>query len=424
MALHERSVTTAPKVAYVMSRFPRLSETFVLFEMIAVESAGASVELFPLIRERARVVHPEARPFVERMHYEVAASPRVVMSNLRWLRSEPRRYLHTLASVVRGTHRSMNFFFGGLASFPKVAHYARTMQDLGVDHVHCHFATHPALAGFVIRRLTGIPYSFTAHGSDLHVDRTMLGQKVEDAAFVVAISEYNRRMIVDACGPERSTDHVHVIHCGVDTNVFVPRAAPDRDADVLRLVSVGTLHEVKGQRFLLEACAELRRRGVEVRCVLVGDGPDREMLESLRQELELDSNVTLVGRRTREEIAEYVADADMLVAPSVPTKGGKREGIPVVLMEAMSAGLPVVSSRVSGIPELVNDEVNGLLTEPFESGQLADALERLAHDPQLRVRLGEAARQTVLSGFDVAANALELLAQIESTSSRPRDARE
>jgi glycosyltransferase involved in cell wall biosynthesis len=318
----------------------------------------------------------------------------------------------------------MNFFFGGLASFPKVAHYARTMQDLGVDHVHCHFATHPALAGFVIRRLTGIPYSFTAHGSDLHVDRTMLGQKVEDAAFVVAISEYNRRMIVDACGPERSTDHVHVIHCGVDTNVFVPRAAPDRDADVLRLVSVGTLHEVKGQRFLLEACAELRRRGVEVRCVLVGDGPDREMLESLRQELELDSNVTLVGRRTREEIAEYVADADMLVAPSVPTKGGKREGIPVVLMEAMSAGLPVVSSRVSGIPELVNDEVNGLLTEPFESGQLADALERLAHDPQLRVRLGEAARQTVLSGFDVAANALELLAQIESTSSRPRDARE
>lgn len=424
MALHDGSVTSAPRIAYVMSRFPRLSETFVLFEMIAVESAGATVEVFPLIRERARVVHPEARSFVERMHYEVAASPRVVISNLRWLLSEPRRYLHTLASVVRGTHRSMNFFFGGLASFPKVAHYARTMQELGVDHVHCHFATHPALAGYVIRRLTGIPFSFTAHGSDLHVDRTMLGQKVEDAAFVVAISDYNRRMIADACGPERSTDHVHVIHCGVDTNVFAPRAAPVRTTGALRLVSVGTLHEVKGQRFLLEACAELRRRGVEVHCVLVGDGPDREMLESLRHELELDANVTFVGRRTRDQIAEHVAEADVLVAPSVPTRRGKREGIPVVLMEAMSAGLPVVSSRVSGIPELVDDGVDGLLTEPFESGQLADALERLALDPELRVRLGEAARQTVLAGFDVAVNALELLALIESTSSRSLVAQE
>jgi glycosyltransferase involved in cell wall biosynthesis len=415
------SVST-PRVAYVMSRFPRLSETFVLFEMIALESAGASVELFPLIRERATVIHPEARPFVDRMHYEVAASPRVVMSNLWWLRTDPRRYLRTLASVVRGTRRSMNFLFGGLAAFPKIAHYAREMQELNVDHVHCHFANHPALAGFVIHRLTGMPYSFTAHGSDLHVDRTMLGDKVSEAAFVVTISEYNRRLIVESCGSEVPTDHLHVIHCGVDTDVFAPRPARDADDGALRLLSIGTLHEVKGQQYLLRACAELQRRGVDVRCVLVGDGADRSMLESLSEELGLGDALTMVGRRTREQIAEHVADADVLVAPSVPTGGGKREGIPVVLMEAMSAGLPVVSSRISGIPELVDDGVNGLLAEPFEWSQLADALERLARDPDLRRRLGVAARDTVLAEFDVASNARALLQLIVSVQTAREDA--
>ena len=409
----------APTVAYIMSRFPRLSETFVLFEMIALEEAGASVELFPLIRERAKVVHPEARDFVERMHYEVAAGPRVLLSNLWWLRTHPLRYLRTLGAVVTGTHRSMNFLFGGLAAFPKIAHYAREIERLDCDHVHCHFANHPALAGFVIRRLTGTPYSFTAHGSDLHVDRTMLAEKVDDAAFVVAISDYNRRLIVDACGPDVATDHVHVLHCGVDTDVFVPRDAPEpatSDERVLRLLHIGTLHEVKGQRYLLEACAELRRRDVPVSCVIVGDGSDRQMLENLSRELDLGGVVSMVGRRTRDEVARHVAEADVLVAPSVPTSGGKREGIPVVLMEAMAAGLPVVSSRLSGIPELVDDGVNGLLAEPSDWAGLADALERLARDPELRRQLGRAARATVVADFDLETNARALLQLIESAS--------
>lgn len=409
------------RVAYVMSRFPRLSETFVLFEMIALEAAGATVEVFPLIKERARVVHPEARPYLERMHYQVAASPRVVLSNLWWLRTHPGRYLRTLLAVVRGTYRSMNFLFGGLAAFPKTAHYAREMDELGVDHVHCHFANHPALAGFVIHRLTGIGYSFTAHGSDLHVDRTMLADKVREAAFVVTISDYNRRMIVEACESGTSTEHVHVVHCGVDTTVFAPSATIEKNDGVLRVVSVGTLHEVKGQRYLLNALADARRRGVDVRCVLVGDGPDRQMLESLSDELDLADVVEFVGRRTREQIAEHIAEADALVAPSVPTSGGKREGIPVVLMEAMSAGLPVVSSRLSGIPELVDDGVNGLLAEPFDSAQIADALECLASEPARRRELGANARATVLADFDVANNARTLLGLMVSTSGRGRD---
>lgn len=393
------------RVAYVMSRFPRLSETFVLFEMIAIESAGTTVELFPLIRERADVVHPEAGPFVRRMHYEVAASPKVLTSTAWWLTRHPLRYVRTLGAVVRGTRRSANFLVGGLAAFPKIAHYARQIDQLDVDHVHCHFATHPALAGFVIQRLVGVPFSFTAHGSDLHVDRTMLPEKVREAAFVAAVSDYNRNLIIETCGPDAPADRIHVVHCGVDTDVFTPRAVEPPDDGVLRLVAVGTLHEVKGQRHLLEACADVRSRGVEISCILVGEGPDRAMLESLVEELDLVGSVRLVGLRTRDEIAAHISEAHVLVAPSVPTEGGKREGIPVVLMEAMSSGLAVVSSRLSGIPELVHDGENGLLTEPFASGELADALELLAGDPQLRRRLGEAARRTVLAEFDVGTNA-------------------
>lgn len=414
----EAAMTAATRVAYVMSRFPKISETFILFEMAAVEAEGATVELFPLIRERVDVIHPEAREFLDRMHYETVVSPRVLRSNLWWVRHAPRRYFGALGAVLRGTYRSWNFLLGGLAAFPKVAHYAREMDELGVDHVHCHFANHPALAGFVIHRLTGIPYSFTAHGSDLHVDRTMLADKVREASFVATISEYNRDLIAETCGTDAPVDHVHVIHCGVDTEVFAPRPAEPYDTGsaetAIRIVCVGTLHEVKGQQYLLRACAELLRRSVAVRCVLVGDGPDQPMLESLIGELGLGEVVTLAGRRTRDEIADEIARSDVLVAPSVPTSGGKREGIPVVLMEAMASGRPVVASRLSGIPELVEDGVGGLLVEPFDVMQLADALEQLAADRDLRERLGRRARERVVVEFDLRTNARTLLATIES----------
>ena len=204
-----------------MSRFPRLSETFVLYEILAVEDEGVDVELFPLIRERADVVHPEALELSARARFQPFLSLPVLRSQLHFLRHSPRRYLGTLRDLLSGTWGSLNFFFGALGIFPKVAHGARLMQAEGVDHVHCHFANHPAAAGFVIGRLTGIPYSFTAHGSDLHVDRHMLCEKIREAAFVVPISRYNRDLMIEECG-EVIRKKLVVIHCGVDTEFFDP----------------------------------------------------------------------------------------------------------------------------------------------------------------------------------------------------------
>jgi glycosyltransferase involved in cell wall biosynthesis len=402
-----RPAPARPRVAYVMSRFPKLTETFVLAELLAVERRGVTVDVYPLLRRREAVEHPEAQPLAARARYLPFLSRAVLASQAHWLRRRPRRYLGALWAVGTGAWGNANFFAGGLAIFPKVAHAARLMEADGVCHVHCHFANHPALAGLVVHRLTGIPFSFTAHGSDLHKDRTMLAQKVAEAAFVATVSEDNRRLIVGDCG-ERCAPKVHVVRAGVDTAYFAPSGRRPAAGD-LAVLCVGTLHAVKGQAHLVEACRLLVGDGLDVTCRLIGEGPDRAALEERIGRAGLGDRIELAGARTRAQVAAELRTATVLAAPSVPTRDGRREGIPVALMEAMSAGVPVVASRLSGIPELVEDGVTGLLVPPGDHVALAAALERLAGDPALRERLGRAGRERVVREFSVARSSRELV---------------
>ncbi len=407
-------------IAYIVSRFPKLTETFILFELLAIERQEQRVELFPLLRERESVSHPEALELVGRARYEPFLSRAIIVSQLRALRRHPRAYLGALASLLRGTLGSANYFFGGLAIFPKVVHMAYRMETLGVRHVHCHFSSHPATAGFIIHRLTGIPFSFVAHGSDLHVDHHMLDRKVREAAFVIAISKDNLDEIVAECG-EWAHDRVHVVHCGVDTTQLRPVGEVGSTARPFTILAIGTLHEVKGQAFLIDACRLLVEAGVDIRCRFIGDGEDEVRLQARIDDAGLRDIVTLDGRRTRSEVVAALGAADLLVAPSVVARNGKREGIPVVLMEAMSCGLPVVASRLSGIPELVEDEVSGLLVPPGDASALAVAIRRLADDPLLRARMGAAARQRILAEFDLETNARTIRDHIDAVGGAVTD---
>jgi glycosyltransferase involved in cell wall biosynthesis len=266
--------------------------------------------------------------------------------------------------------------------------------------------------------MAGIPYSFTAHGSDLHRDRHMLADKVAGATFVVAISNYNRQVILDTCGAG-AAGKVAVIHCGVDTTAFRPAVVESReDSGRFGVACIGTLHEVKGQSYLIDACRILAARGVDVECLLVGDGPDEPDLARRVADAGLGERVRFLGRLDQNEVRAVLARADAVAAPSVPTSNGRREGIPVALMEAMASGVPVVASRLSGIPELVEDGRSGLLVEPRDAGSLAAALQRLAEDHDLRRRLGAAGRVKVEQEFDLRQSARRLSERFASEVGR------
>lgn len=407
---HPKKISAGLKVAYIMSRFPKLTETFILYEMLAIRQQGIQVEVYPLLREREEIMHPEAGEFVTIAHFQPFISLPIVRANLHFLLKKPFTYLKTLWDVLHANWGSFNFFTGVIGIFPKTVLFAYQLRAHNVQHVHAHFASHPAAAGFIIHRLVGIPYSFTAHGSDLHRDRHMLHEKVAEAAFVAAISEYNKELIISECG-EEYREKVNVVHCGVDTDVFRARShnTPyEKGENPFMILCVGTLHEVKGQVYLIDACHQLRKRGFNFECHFVGDGPDRPALTDLAQRAGLADRFRFHGRLTQDEIARLLLDADVLCTPSVPTRDGRREGIPVVLMEAMGSGVPVIASNLSGIPELVDHQLTGLLVKPRDSTSLANALERYIQDPELRRRLGCAGRDKVVEEFDLHKNAARL----------------
>ena len=324
-----------------------------------------------------------------------------------YLVRRPIAYLGALCQTLVSTWESANFFFGSIGIFPKVVGFAAKMERMNVDHIHAHFANHPATAAYVIHRLTGIPFSFTAHGADIHVESRMLREKVERAAFVVAVSEFNRKFILRKCGLT-ICDKIVVNHCGIDMSLFPKRATPNRSG-VFRVLMVASLEEVKGHYYLVEAGRLLEEAGLDWECWLVGEGPMRRRIEGWIAEAGLRHRMILMGGQPRPRVLELLSRADVVVLPSVQTRKGKREGIQVALMEAMAVGLPVVSSRLSGIPELVKDGRTGFLTEPRDSKGLAGVLKRLAEDRELRTRMGLEGRRTVASRFDLTANTTRLL---------------
>jgi colanic acid/amylovoran biosynthesis glycosyltransferase len=419
LLLEHRPTSSKTRVAYMMSRFPKLTETFILYEILAVEAEGALVEIYPLMREKTTVMHPEAKPLVKRAHYQPFISLSILHAHAYFLRHKPGSYLKTLWDILRGTWGSFRFLTGAVFFFPKSVYFAYAMQRDEITHVHAHFASHPAVAALIIHRLTGIPYSFTGHGSDLHRDRRMLRQKVAEAAVIIAVSNFNKDVILRECG-EEFADKIMVLHCGADTEVFQKRTQITRkftQDTPFNILCIGTLHEVKGQTYLIEACRVLRDHGLSFVCTLIGDGPDLEALQTQTQQHHLESFVQFSGRKTHAQVAAALQEADVVVAPSVPSSDGRREGIPVVLMEAMASGIPVIASDLSGIPELVISEKTGLLTPPGDAVKVASALERLYTDWKLRQWLGDAGRDKVLTEFDLQKNAAQLVKLFQAKES-------
>jgi colanic acid/amylovoran biosynthesis glycosyltransferase len=393
------------RLAYFVSRFPTTTETFVVRELNAVAARpGIEADLFALFPTPKGVVQESARRWVGEVH---RPRPLSCLAHLaRWTLRRPLRTTSTLALIVKDHAANPGVLIRALVAFGGATIHARTLETLETDHVHAHFASYPALAAWICHRLTGIPYSFTAHAHDLYVQPLGVPRRAAEAAFVVSISEFNQRLLRELAP---SSAPIHIVHCGVDTDRYRFASHEPSPTGPVRALCVASLCERKGHRVLFEALARGGPQLERIELDLVGDGHLRHELEATAERLGLGARVRFHGDLTEQAVATMLDQADVFVLPSIIERNGNTEGIPVALMEAMAAGLPVVTSRLTGIPELVREGGTGLLADPGDVRSLARKLSELLADPEAGTIRAESARALVEREFSLESSAARLL---------------
>ena len=397
------------KIAYIVSRFPHLPETFILREMIHLEKLGWQVELYPLIIQRQDIVHEEARPWVQRAHAVPWLSLSFLKANIKSLAGNPHQYLSLLFRVIRENVHSPKFLARALLLFPRAIWMADQFKSEAIAHIHAHYATHPALVAWLINQLTGIPYSVTVHAHDIFVEKPMLATKLHDSIFISSISEFNRKYLADLFG-SWVNEKTEIVRCGIDPAYYQNETGvdPARRDSTLEIMSVGSLQPYKGHIYLVRACAQLKERGIPFHCRIIGGGDLQPVLEQAIRDHELEGLIQLMGPRTQAEVSRLLRTANCYVQPSVITPTGKMEGIPVALMEAMMCEIPVVATAISGVPELVRPGETGWLVPPEDVQALADALCEIYDNPEEAGRRADLGRKWVLEEFELSSNVRKL----------------
>lgn len=391
------------RVAILVNQYPCVSHTFVRREIHALEAQGVSVTRVSIRATPVDAVpDPLDRVERERTRALLADGPsRVLLAALRGAARRPRRFAEAFALAARLGLASERGLLRNLAYLAEACALWELCAAEGVEHVHAHFGTNSAAVAMLCRVLGGPSYSFTAHGPEEFdaPGALSLGLKIKHASFAVAVSSFGRSQLLRHTPHSRWTD-VHVVRCGLDRDFL--GGARTSVPDVSEFVCVGRLCEQKGQLILIEALAALRARGERLRIVLVGDGPMRAEIERRVAELGLEDSVHITGWASSEHVREAIERARALVLPSFA------EGLPVVLMEAMARGRPVISTFVAGIPELVDDSV-GRLVPAGSVDALVGALEDVLHaSPQRLTDEGRRAAHRVARLHDAQANGSQL----------------
>jgi glycosyltransferase involved in cell wall biosynthesis len=404
-------------VVYLLRSYPRLSQTFILDEMRALERLGIPLMIVAMTDPQERLRQPEVADMAAPVSYLDCFSPlRSIASHVRLgLRSSP-RYVQAFLLAARsresdrGYHVASRFrCFARAVELADLLRREARRTNASVRHLHAHFAHDPAFVALLTNLLTGVPYSFTAHARDLYqIPSPSLVARVERATAVVTICRANRDYLA-GLAPEFA-GKIRVVHNGLDLRLF-PRPSQTQRPDQPVLAAVGRLVEKKGFADLLAACRALVQSGRAFRCRIFGSGPQRSELEEMVRRFGLEDHVSLEGARPRNEIAAALRQADLFVLTPFVTADGDRDGIPNVLVEAMASGLPVVTTSVAGIPELVTDGIHGFVCAPGDVKGIAARISELLDDPARRRRYGDAARATVEERFDVN-RAAEQLARV------------
>ncbi len=387
------------KVLYVASRLPSRSETFVYREVLALRALGWPVLIGSLRRPSPFDDDEQLSRLGKEAHVAYSKTLfRLPLAALRYPAGTLRVLKDALAVGAGSPKMGAKILAQGMAGLC-LAHKLRQER---LQHIHAHMAHSATGLAMYTAMALNVPFSFTGHAQDLFVSSAGLKQKLERAAGVAAISYWHQDFY------ERVISRpllAPVIRCGVDTGQFSPAARTTPQA--LTILAVGRLVPKKGFSHLLHAMEIFRQRGCldeRINVIIAGDGPEAEMLKSLVAKLKLEDHVTLLGEQANDRVKELMLAADMFVLPCVEAEDGDKDGIPVVLMEAMACGVPVISGDITTIRELVRDQETGLMVTASNHEALADALLALASDDALRRRLGQAGREVVETEFSQAVN--------------------
>ena len=407
-----RMVNGRIRLAIFTSQAPwAKEESFVLTEIAELQRQVEAILVIPA-RPESALFHGELAQRVGQhaIRLPVVSPAILICAAAAFLRS-PGRVARALVEVINGSSR-LSVLMKNLVVFPKAVYIAQLVRRFGAHHIHAHWAAVPATMALVVSRLTGVPWSFTAHRWDI-AENNLLGTKIRAAVFARVISLHGRDEILKILG-ESTCSSLFVIHMGttLSNQDDAPFAKNKRE---FRIACIGNLLEVKGHRYLIEACRLLRERGCRFVCHIIGGGPLRRNLEALVHHSGLQECVQLRGRLPHDEVIRMLQrrEIDVVVHPSIETSSGEHEGIPVALMEALAHRVPAISTESGGIPELLGDGA-GALVKPADAKALADAIQRVMEDSDYRATLIETGFSRVSADFNIRKVAERLVTLMES----------
>lgn len=383
------------RIAYMTGEYLRITPfVYIYREVAALRALGIEIETFSIrgLKNAAEGVDPNQLAEAERTWCVLPASPwRVLAVHAAELGRSPERYWRTLRLAWSTRPPGLRALMKQIAYFLEAALVAARMRQRGLTHLHNHFASSSGTVAMLAAELGGFTFSLSEHGPHIFFNPEWwrLDAKCARASFVACISHYCRSQLMLHTPVER-WDRLHIVHCGVDPAEFRPRRHEGRGA---RLTFTGSLSTLKGVPILLEAIAKLRDRD-DLVLEIGGDGPERAALEASVDRMAIRKHVRFLGYQSSDQVRALLQRSDVFVLPSFA------EGVPVVLMEAMASGVPVVTTRIAGVPELVEDGQSGLLVPPGDVDALAAAITRLLDDGDLRDRMGAAGRTAVERQFD------------------------
>jgi len=396
------NASQTPVLGMILKGYPRISETFISNEILHLEKLGFSVHLFSMRPPREGFRHEsikEIRAAVDYLPETILAPlPRFLYHNLLLAGKRPGIYVTALKTALRRFLRTRKVAtIKHLLQAGYLVHYL--LPGSGVAHLHAHFAHSPTSVAMFASQLSGLPFSFTAHAKDIYIsDPRQLREKMGLARFVVTCTEYNRRHLQGLSRGKAIP--IHRVYHGIDIDLFARKGKEGNPSPPYQVLTVARMATKKGLPTVYRALRYLRDKGFSIQHTLIGDGEDREQILSLVKELGLSHFTRWLGAQPHHVVLEHYRQADLFVLGSEVAPNGDRDGIPNVFLESMAMGVPVVGTRVSAIPELLEDGKTGLLVPPGQPEKMAHAMARLLTETDLRERVISEARERVIREFD------------------------